>query len=85
MPCAMVSTPTPVPFMEGVPRIVRAGGICHPTGKPNCERPPDEEKAFRRSICEKGIEALQTLVKKGGTEFLPKVDLVVEDVNLDAP
>ncbi len=70
--------------MEGVPRIVRAAGIIHPTGNPNCERPPEDEKAFRRAICEKCLEALQTPVKKGGTEFLPKVGLVVEEVVLDA-
>jgi hypothetical protein len=69
--------------MEGVPRIIRAAGIIHPTGKPNCERSPEEEKAFRRAICEKCLEALQTTVKKGGTEFLPKVGLVVEDALLE--
>jgi hypothetical protein len=69
--------------MEGVPRIIRAAGIIHPTGNPNYERSPEEEKAFRRAICEKCLEALQTTVKKGGTEFLPKVGLVVEDIVLE--
>ena len=69
--------------MEGVPRIVRAAGIVHPTGNPNCERSAAEEKAFRREICETCLKALQTSVKKGGTEFLPKVGLVVEDVTLE--
>jgi hypothetical protein len=69
--------------MEGVPRIIRASGIIHPTGNPNCERSPEQEKAFRRAICEKCLEALQTPVKRGGTEFLPKVGQVVEDVLLE--
>lgn len=69
--------------MAGVPRIVRAGGIIHPTGNPNYERSPAEEKAFRQAVCEKALEALRTDVKKGGTEFLPKVGLVVEDVVLE--
>jgi hypothetical protein len=74
-----VSTPTPVAFMEGVPRIVRGAGIVHPTGNPNCERSYDDEKAFRRAICEKALQAISTDVKKGGTEFLPEVGLVVGD------
>jgi hypothetical protein len=69
--------------MLGVPRIVRAGGIIHPMGNPDCERPPEYEKAFRRAICEKCLVALQTAVKKGGAEFLPEVGSVVEEVILD--
>lgn len=71
--------------MIGVPRIIRAAGIVHPTGNPNCERSLEEEKAFRRAIVEKALETLTIQVKKGGTEFLPKVGTIVEDVTLDAP
>lgn len=37
---------------------------------------------FRRVIVEKALEALQTPVEKGGTEFLPRVGLVVDDTIL---
>lgn len=67
--------------MLGVPRIVRAGGIIHPVGNPE-SRTPEEEKAFRRAIVEKALEALQTPIQKGGMEFLPRVGLVVDDVVL---
>jgi len=77
-----VGTSTPVCFMVGVPRIIRAAGIIHPVGNPNCERSYEEEKTFRRAIVEKALEALQTPAEKGGTEFLPRVGLVVDDITL---
>lgn len=67
--------------MLGVPRIVRAAGIIHPFGNPG-SRTAEEEKMFRRVIVEKALEALQTPVEKGGTEFLPRVGLVVDDTIL---
>jgi glycine reductase complex component B subunit gamma len=51
---------TPVAVMVGANRIVPAAGIIHPLG--NAELSPDEEKALRRRIVEKALQALQTEV-----------------------
>ena len=47
---------TPVAVMVGANRIVPAAGIIHPLG--NAELPPDEERALRRRIVERALEAL---------------------------
>jgi betaine reductase len=46
----------------GAPRIVPTRGIPYPTGDPNLE--PDEEKAWRRKLLEKALEALSTPVSE---------------------
>jgi glycine reductase complex component B subunit gamma len=51
---------TPVAVMVGANRIVPAAGIIHPLG--NTELSPDEEKALRRRIVEKALQALKTEV-----------------------
>ena len=51
---------TPVAVMVGANRIVPAAGIIHPLG--NAELPRDEEKALRRRIVEKALQALKTEV-----------------------
>jgi glycine reductase complex component B subunit gamma len=51
---------TPVAAMVGANRIVPAAGIIHPLG--NAELSPEEEKALRRRIVEKALQALQTEV-----------------------
>jgi betaine reductase len=51
---------TPVAVMVGANRIVPAAGIIHPLG--NTELSPDEEKALRRRIVEKALQALRTEV-----------------------
>ena len=48
---------TPVAVMVGANRIVPAAGIIHPLG--NAELPPGEEKALRRRIVERALQALQ--------------------------
>jgi hypothetical protein len=63
--------------MVGCPRIIRAAGIIHPVGNPNCERSYGEEKMFRRAICQKALEALTMDVGTGGVELLPEVGLVI--------
>jgi len=55
-----VSTMTPVAVMVGANRIVPAAGIIHPLG--NSELSADEEKALRRRIVEKALQALKTEV-----------------------
>jgi glycine reductase len=46
--------------MIGANRIVPAAGIIHPLG--NAELSPEDEKALRRRIVEKALQALQTEV-----------------------
>jgi betaine reductase len=48
---------TPVAVMIGANRIVPAAGIIHPLG--NAELPPEEEKALRRRIVERALQALE--------------------------
>ena len=51
---------TPVAVMVGANRIVPAAGIIHPMG--NAELSADDEKALRRRIVEKALQALKTEV-----------------------
>jgi len=51
---------TPVAVMVGANRIVPAAGIIHPLG--NTELSAEEEKALRRRIVEKALQALRTEV-----------------------
>ena len=51
---------TPVAVMVGANRIVPAAGIIHPMG--NAELSPADEKALRRRIVDKALQALQTEV-----------------------
>jgi len=49
---------TPVALMVGANRIVPGAGIVHPVG--NADLDSEAEKALRRAITEKALEALQT-------------------------
>ena len=51
---------TPVAVMVGANRVVSAAGIIHPLG--NAELAPADEKALRRKIVERALEALRTEV-----------------------
>jgi len=51
---------TPVAVMVGANRIVPAAGIIHPLG--GADLSPDEERALRRRIVERALQALQTEV-----------------------
>jgi glycine reductase len=51
---------TPVAVMVGANRIVPAAGIIHPLG--NADLSPADEKALRRRIVERALEALRTEV-----------------------
>jgi glycine reductase len=51
---------TPVAVMVGANRIVPAAGIIHPLG--NAELSAEDEKALRRRIIERALQALQTEV-----------------------
>jgi glycine reductase len=47
---------TPVAVMVGANRVVPAAGIIHPLG--NAELPAEEERALRRRIVERALQAL---------------------------
>jgi glycine reductase len=51
---------TPVAVMVGANRIVPAAGIIHPLG--GADLSPDDERALRRRIVERALQALQTEV-----------------------
>ena len=53
---------TPVAVMVGANRIVSAAGIIHPLG--NVDLSVEDEKALRRRIVEKALQALQTEVAR---------------------
>ena len=61
---------TPVAVMVGANRIVPAAGIIHPLG--NADLSAEDEKALRRRIVERALEALRTEVVRptvfGGAE-----------------
>ena len=48
--------------MIGSIRIIRGGGIAHPVGNPGLD--PKTEKALRRAIVEKALEAIMTGLKE---------------------
>ncbi len=51
---------TPVAVMVGANRIVPAAGIIHPLG--NADLSPEDERALRRRIVERALQALKTEV-----------------------
>jgi len=58
MPVSHVCTMTPVALMVGSNRIIPGSGIVHPVG--NADLDPKAEKALRRAIVDRALEALQT-------------------------
>jgi len=58
----MISAIPPVPEMMGVPRIVPGYSITSLLGNPHF--PASQEKALRRRIVVKALEALQTPVEE---------------------
>jgi betaine reductase len=66
IPVAHVCTVVPISLTVGANRIVPAVAIPHPLGNPKLSR--DEEKALRRQLVEKALQALQTEVD-GQTVF----------------
>ena len=62
LPTAHVCTMTPVALMVGSSRIILGAGIAHPVGNPDLD--PKAEKALRRAIVEKALEALQTEIQE---------------------
>lgn len=60
IPVVHICTVTPISMTVGANRIVPAIAIPHPLGNPALDT--DEEKALRRHIVEKALEALTTEV-----------------------
>lgn len=60
LPVVHIATVVPISLTVGANRIVPAIAIPHPLGNPSLEA--SEEKALRRSIVDKALEALTTEV-----------------------
>ena len=58
LPTAHVCSIVPISKTVGANRIVPSVAIPHPLGDP--KKTPDEEKAIRRRLVEKALEALET-------------------------
>ena len=58
IPVVHVCTIVPISQTVGANRIVPAVAIPHPLGDPT--KTPEEEKAIRRKLVERALEALQT-------------------------
>ncbi len=56
----------------GAPRIVKGRAIPHPVGDPELE--PEEERAFRRRVLERALEAVSTSVKNPTVFHLDEED-----------
>jgi glycine reductase len=57
IPTAHISTMTPIAMMVGSNRVIPGGGIVHPAG--NADLDPESEKALRRDMVKKALEALE--------------------------
>lgn len=66
IPVVHMCTVVPISLTVGANRIVPTIAIPHPLGDPNLE--PGEEKALRRKLVEKALEALETEID-GQTVF----------------
>lgn len=61
IPVVHMCTVVPISLTVGANRIVPTIAIPHPLGNPNLE--PGEEKALRRKLVEKALEALETEIE----------------------
>lgn len=62
LPTAHICAITSVAQMVGSNRIIPVSSIVHPVG--NADLEPSPEKAFRRAIVEKALEALQVEIQE---------------------
>lgn len=62
IPAVHVCSIVPISVTVGANRIVQAVGIPHPTGNPNL--PLTEERALRRRILMRALEALATDIEE---------------------
>ena len=61
IPTAFISTIVPLAESIGPNRIIPGRAITHPLGDPTLPR--DEEKALRRKLVERALDALQTEIQ----------------------
>lgn len=61
IPTAFISTIVPLAESIGPNRIIPGKAITHPLGDPTLPR--DEEKAFRRGLVQRALDALQTEIQ----------------------
>lgn len=66
IPTALLCNLVPIAQRVGAPRIVPTRGIPYPTGDPSLS--PPEERAWRRRLVERALEAVSTAVD-GPTVF----------------
>ncbi|MBA2496800.1 MAG: glycine/betaine/sarcosine/D-proline family reductase selenoprotein B [Acidimicrobiia bacterium] len=62
IPTALLCNLTSIALRVGAPRIVPTRGIPYPTGDPSVS--PAEERAWRRRLLERALEAITTPVKE---------------------
>ena len=62
LPVVHLCTIVPISLTVGANRIVPTVAIPHPLGDPS--RTPEEEKALRRRLVERGLKALQTEISE---------------------
>jgi len=62
LPTAHVCSIVPISKTVGANRIIPSVAIPHPLGDP--DKSPEEEKAIRRCLVEKALEALETDVSE---------------------
>jgi glycine reductase complex component B subunit gamma len=61
IPTAFISTIVPLAESIGPNRIIPGKAITHPLGDPSLSR--DQEKAFRRGIVRRALQALETEIQ----------------------
>ena len=61
IPTAFISTIVPLAESTGPNRIIPGRAITHPLGDPTLPR--DEEKALRRTLVRRALDALQTEIQ----------------------
>jgi glycine reductase len=62
IPTALLCNLTSIALRVGAPRVVPTRGIPYPAGDPSL--PPAQEKAWRRRLVEKALEAVCTPVRQ---------------------
>ncbi|MBW3577821.1 MAG: hypothetical protein KY462_08810 [Actinobacteria bacterium] len=62
IPTAVITNLVSIAEKVGAPRIVPGRAIPHPVGDPELE--PDAERAYRRRVLERALEAVSTPVKR---------------------
>ena len=62
IPAVHISTITPISYSVGANRLVPGISIPHPTGQPGLPR--EEERALRKKLVKRALEALATEIEE---------------------